>query len=69
MAYERYRGWILANYSSMGSGPIVDLVAGSAAGGTAVLCTYPLDLARAKLAYQIQVRCLLNVLFLLLAGL
>ena len=69
MAYERYRGWILANYSSMGSGPIVDLVAGSAAGGTAVLCTYPLDLARAKLAYQIQVGCPLNVLFLLLAGL
>ncbi|GER32098.1 mitochondrial substrate carrier family protein [Striga asiatica] len=36
-----------------GTGPIVDLLAGSAAGGTAVLCTYPLDLARTKLAYQI----------------
>ena len=35
------------------SGPVVDLVAGSAAGGTAVLCTYPLDLARTKLAYQV----------------
>ncbi|XP_021907615.1 mitochondrial carrier protein CoAc1 isoform X2 [Carica papaya] len=35
------------------SGPVVDLLAGSVAGGTAVLCTYPLDLARAKLAYQI----------------
>ncbi|KAL0323746.1 UNVERIFIED_CONTAM: Mitochondrial carrier protein CoAc1 [Sesamum calycinum] len=34
-------------------GPVVDLLAGSAAGGTAVLCTYPLDLARTKLAYQI----------------
>ncbi|KAL3500408.1 hypothetical protein ACH5RR_039501 [Cinchona calisaya] len=33
-------------------GPIVDLLAGSAAGGTVVLCTYPLDLARTKLAYQ-----------------
>ncbi|KAA3477442.1 graves disease carrier protein-like [Gossypium australe] len=34
-------------------GPVVDLLAGSASGGTAVLCTYPLDLARAKLAYQV----------------
>ncbi|KAL0704131.1 hypothetical protein Bca4012_070556 [Brassica carinata] len=38
----------------LGSGPVVDLVAGSAAGGTAVLCTYPLDLARTKLAYQVS---------------
>ncbi|XP_057478081.1 mitochondrial carrier protein CoAc1 [Actinidia eriantha] len=53
MTYERYRDWILDNYSAMGTGPIIDLLAGSAAGGTAVLCTYPLDLARTKLAYQI----------------
>ncbi|XP_019196880.1 PREDICTED: graves disease carrier protein [Ipomoea nil] len=53
MAYERYRIWILDNYSPLGTGPIVDLLAGSAAGGTAVLCTYPLDLARTKLAYQV----------------
>lgn len=53
MTYEQYRNWILNNYSSLGSGPVVDLLAGSVAGGTAVLCTYPLDLARAKLAYQI----------------
>ncbi|KAK8566705.1 hypothetical protein V6N13_002398 [Hibiscus sabdariffa] len=53
MTYEQYRGWILHNYSSMGSGPFVDLLAGSASGGTAVLCTYPLDLARTKLAYQV----------------
>jgi hypothetical protein len=32
---------------------VVDLVAGSLAGGTAVLCTYPLDLARTHLAYQV----------------
>ncbi|XP_057957836.1 mitochondrial carrier protein CoAc1 isoform X4 [Malania oleifera] len=53
MTYEQYRCWILNNYSTLGTGPIIDLLAGSAAGGTAVLCTYPLDLARAKLAYQI----------------
>ncbi|KAK1257629.1 Mitochondrial adenine nucleotide transporter ADNT1 [Acorus gramineus] len=53
MAYEQYRLWILNNYSALGTGPVIDLLAGSAAGGTAVLCTYPLDLARTKLAYQV----------------
>ncbi|AAF63166.1 T5E21.6 [Arabidopsis thaliana] len=54
MTYEVYRDWILEKNLPLGSGPIVDLVAGSAAGGTAVLCTYPLDLARTKLAYQVS---------------
>jgi solute carrier family 25 protein 16 len=53
MTYEQYRGYILDNYTVFGTGPVVDLLAGSAAGGTAVLCTYPLDLARTKLAYQV----------------
>ncbi|XP_074268204.1 mitochondrial carrier protein CoAc1 [Silene latifolia] len=53
MAYERYRYWLYDNCPSLGTGSIVDLLAGSAAGGTAVLCTYPLDLARTKLAYQV----------------
>ncbi|GLT85564.1 hypothetical protein SLE2022_037510 [Rubroshorea leprosula] len=53
MTYEQYRLWILNNYPALGSGPVVDLLAGSVAGGTAVLCTYPLDLARTKLAYQV----------------
>ncbi|KAL3519749.1 hypothetical protein ACH5RR_017898 [Cinchona calisaya] len=53
MTYEQYQCWILDNYSAFGTGPIVDLLAGSAAGGTAVLCTYPLDLARTKLSYQV----------------
>ncbi|KAM4121432.1 hypothetical protein ACB094_01G005500 [Castanea mollissima] len=53
MTYEQYRCWILNNCSALGTGPLIDLLAGSAAGGTAVLCTYPLDLARTKLAYQV----------------
>lgn len=53
MTYEQYRCWILNNYPSLGTGPAIDLLAGSASGGTAVLCTYPLDLARTKLAYQV----------------
>lgn len=55
MTYEQYRCWILNNYSALGAGPHIDLLAGAAAGGTAVLCTYPLDLARTKLAYQVSV--------------
>ncbi|CAK7352912.1 unnamed protein product [Dovyalis caffra] len=53
MTYEQYRVWILNNCPALGSGPVIDLLAGSVAGGTAVLCTYPLDLARTKLAYQV----------------
>lgn len=34
---------------------MLDLVAGSFAGGTAVLFTHPLDLVRTKLAYQVSV--------------
>uniref|UniRef100_A0A7N2KR74 Mitochondrial carrier protein n=1 Tax=Quercus lobata TaxID=97700 RepID=A0A7N2KR74_QUELO len=54
MTYEEYRCWILNNYSALGTGPLIDLLAGSAAGGTAVLCTYPLDMARTKHAYQVE---------------
>ena len=54
MTYEQYRRYIIDHYpSSAAPGPVVDLLAGSLAGGTAVLSTYPLDLARTTLAYQV----------------
>lgn len=52
MAYEEYRRWIIFGFPDTTRGPLLDLVAGSFAGGTAVLFTYPLDLVRTKLAYQ-----------------
>ncbi|CAN1762011.1 Mitochondrial carrier protein CoAc2 [Linum perenne] len=53
MTYEQYRRWIIHSFPDVGRGPVLDLVAGSFAGGTAVLFTYPLDLVRTKLAYQV----------------
>ncbi|XP_050218649.1 mitochondrial carrier protein CoAc2 [Mercurialis annua] len=53
MTYEQYRRWIILSHPDVGRGPVLDLVAGSFAGGTAVLFTYPLDLVRTKLAYQV----------------
>ncbi|XP_072964474.1 mitochondrial carrier protein CoAc2 [Typha angustifolia] len=53
MAYEQYRRWIILGFPDVGRGPVLDLVSGSIAGGTAVIFTYPLDLVRTKLAYQV----------------
>jgi len=54
MTYEQYRRWIILAFPDVGRGPVLDLVAGSFSGGTAVLFTYPLDLVRTKLAYQVS---------------
>ncbi|OMO67332.1 Endoplasmic reticulum-adenine nucleotide transporter [Corchorus capsularis] len=53
MTYEQYRRWIIDSFPDIGRGPVLDLVAGSFAGGTAVLFTYPLDLVRTRLAFQV----------------
>ncbi|GAB2292478.1 Mitochondrial carrier protein CoAc2 [Dionaea muscipula] len=53
MTYEQYKRWIIHSFPNVWRGPVLDLVAGSFAGGTAVLFTYPLDLVRTKLAYQV----------------
>lgn len=54
MTYEQYRRWIILSFPDIDRGPTLDLMAGSFAGGTAVLSTYPLDLVRTKLAYQVN---------------
>eukprot|EP01018_Ginkgo_biloba_P034010 Gb_01189 [translate_table: standard] len=53
MTYEKYHCWIVNNYPIMGTGPVMDLLVRSVAGGTTIMCTYPLDLAQTKLAYQV----------------
>lgn len=53
MAYEQYRRWIILSFPNFDRGPVLDLLAGSFAGGTAVIFTYPLDLVRTKLAFQV----------------
>lgn len=53
MSYEQYRRWIMHSFPHVSTGPTLDLLAGSLSGGTAVLFTYPLDLVRTKLAYQV----------------
>lgn len=68
-AYENFRG-VLAKrvYGSESHHhhipPWLDLLAGSAAGATAVLLTYPLDLVRTRLAYGMEGRGKPPVLFL-----
>lgn len=57
-AYESYRKAIAhVGAETRGSkpvSPVIDLLAGSAAGATAVLITYPLDLVRTRLAFQTE---------------
>jgi hypothetical protein len=55
-AYEHYRARLVAATGARPGSvpPTVDLLAGSAAGATAVLATYPLDLVRTRLAYQME---------------
>ena len=58
--YEQYRRWLAegpASGSSSSSGqvhPVWDLVAGSMSGATAVMCTYPLDVVRTRLAWATE---------------
>ena len=57
--YEHYRRVVVdvmygARGHHHGVSPVVDLIAGSSAGATAVLVTYPLDLVRTRLAYMTE---------------
>lgn len=55
-AYESYRKGIVQLASQASStrpvSPLIDLLAGSGAGASAVMITYPLDLVRTRLAFQ-----------------
>ncbi|CAA7397307.1 unnamed protein product [Spirodela intermedia] len=61
MAYEQYRRLIILSFPTPIRGPVLDLLSGSVAGGTAVILTYPLDLVRTKLAYQVVSPTQLNM--------
>jgi hypothetical protein len=58
MSFEQYRRWLVPNSNDLTSpnmnAPIhMRLIAGAMAGATSVLCTYPLDVMRTRLAYQV----------------
>ncbi|XP_062319306.1 graves disease carrier protein [Osmerus eperlanus] len=52
MAFDNYKKWLSKQLGI--SGHIHRLMAGSMAGMTAVICTYPLDVIRARLAFQVK---------------
>ncbi|GAB1295182.1 Graves disease carrier protein homolog [Apodemus speciosus] len=52
MAFEHYKTFITTKLGV--SGHVHRLMAGSMAGMTAVICTYPLDVVRVRLAFQVK---------------
>ena len=52
LSYEQYKKFTRPYFSQYGH--VNKLVSGSMAGITAVLCTYPLDLVRTRLAFQVD---------------
>lgn len=52
MAFEHYKTLITTKLGV--SGHVHRLMAGSLAGMTAVICTYPLDMVRVRLAFQVK---------------
>uniref|UniRef100_A0A2K5C6Y8 Solute carrier family 25 member 16 n=1 Tax=Aotus nancymaae TaxID=37293 RepID=A0A2K5C6Y8_AOTNA len=52
MAFEHYKTFITTKLGV--SGHVHRLMAGSMAGMTAVICTYPLDMVRVRLAFQVK---------------
>ena len=67
MSFEQYRRWLAPTSNDLTSPntnapSYIKLIAGSMAGATSVICTYPLDLMRTRLAYQVSIAPHINVL-------
>jgi len=61
MSYEQYKKIIIGENKPKEAMPLSHLVCGSLAGASATLCTYPLDLMRARLASQVHERVYRNI--------
>uniref|UniRef100_A0A6B2LC31 Uncharacterized protein n=1 Tax=Arcella intermedia TaxID=1963864 RepID=A0A6B2LC31_9EUKA len=62
MSYEKYKKVILGDAEGGSPHPLLHLICGSMAGATAVICTYPLDLMRARMASQVDENIYRNIL-------
>ncbi|KAK4479086.1 hypothetical protein RD792_014597 [Penstemon davidsonii] len=61
MAYEEYRRWIILGFPGVSRGPVLDLIAGSFAGGTAVVESPKLGVKGTEVVYKGIRDCFSNI--------